>query len=115
MHWQFTSYTFPVLASAVISSALAITAWYRRPAPGATPFFLLMLAMTVWSLGYALELASQNLSSAIVWDDIAVVGAICAPTLWLIFTLHYSGRARWLVRQNLILLAIEPLLTLLLV
>lgn len=115
MHWQFTSYTFPVLASAVISSVLALTAWYRRPAPGATPFCLLMLAMTVWSLGYALELASPNVSSAFFWDDIAVLGAICVPTLWLIFTLHYSGRARWLERQNLIVLTIEPLLTLLLV
>ncbi len=115
MHWQLTSYTFPVLASAVISSALALAAWYRRPAPGAKPLSLLMLAMTVWSLGYALELASPDSSSALVWNDFAVLGAICAPTLWLIFTLHYSGRARWLERQNLILLTIEPVLTLLLV
>jgi PAS domain S-box-containing protein len=115
MIWQFTTYTFLTLASAVVSSVLALTAWYRRPAPGATPFCLLMLAMAVWALGFALELASPNLSSAIVWDGIAVLGAISAPTLWLIFTLHYGGRVRWLERQSLILLTIEPLLTLLLV
>jgi hypothetical protein len=115
MVWQFTTYTFLALASAVVSSALALTAWYRRPAPGAGPFCLLMLSMTVWSLGYALKLAGPNMQSALVLNNVAVLGAICAPPLWLIFTLHYSGRTEWLARQNLALLLIEPLVTLLLI
>jgi N-terminal 7TM region of histidine kinase len=108
MVWQFTTYTFLALASAVVSSALALTAWYRRPAPGAGPFCLLMLSMTVWSPGYALKLAGPNMQSALVLNNVAVLGAICAPPLWLIFTLHYSGRTEWLARQNLALLLIEP-------
>jgi PAS domain S-box-containing protein len=115
MHWHFTLYVFPALASAVVSSALALTSWHRRPAPGATSFCLLMLAIAEWSLGYALELASSDLSSVLWWNNVVWLGAICTPTLWLTFALHYTGRARWLVRQNLALLIVEPLATLLLV
>ncbi|TMD67051.1 MAG: hypothetical protein E6I97_23460 [Chloroflexi bacterium] len=49
MHWQFTPYVFPVAASAIISAALALTAWYRRQAPGAIAFCLLMLAVAEYS------------------------------------------------------------------
>src|SRR6266849_5426937 len=115
MHWQLIPYIFPALVSAVILAALAVAAWHRRPAPGAVLFCLLMLAMAEWSLGYALELASPALSSALLWHDIAWLGAIAAPTLWLAFTLLYTGRERWLARQNLALLIVEPLVTLLLI
>jgi PAS domain S-box-containing protein len=115
MHWQFTPYVFPVIASAVVSAALASYAWHRRPAPGATSFSLLMLAVAEWSLAYALELVSSDLPAALFWDNIGWLGAAFAPTLWLIFVLQYTGRARWLTRRNIALLMVEPLVTLLLV
>lgn len=115
MHWQFTPYGFPMLASALISVLLAITAWRRRPAPGALPFCLLMLAMAEWSLGYVRQLASFTLFWAHFWNNAAWVGAIAAPTLWLLFALRFTGRGRWLARQNLALLMIEPLFILLLI
>ncbi len=55
------------------------------------------------------------MSSALWWDNFVWLGATCAPTLWLTFALRYTGRARWLVRQNLALLIVEPFVTLLLV
>ncbi|MFL5657872.1 MAG: histidine kinase N-terminal 7TM domain-containing protein, partial [Ktedonobacteraceae bacterium] len=70
MHWQSTPFVLLVLTAAVISAWLALTAWHRRPAPGATAFCLLMLAVAEWSLGYALELASPDLPTTIFWDNI---------------------------------------------
>ena len=115
MHWQFTPYVSPVIVSALVSAALAFSAWRRRSAPGAASFSLLMLAVAEWSLAYALELVSPNLQVALFWDNIAWIGAACAPTLWLAFVLQYTGRARWLTRRNIAILVIEPLVTLLLV
>lgn len=115
MHWHFTPYVLPVAASAVISAWLALAAWHRRHAPGATVFCLLMLAVAEWALGYALELGSSGLPATLFWDNSAWLGAVCAPTLWLAFALHYTGRARWLSRTIVALLFVEPLVTLLLV
>jgi PAS domain S-box-containing protein len=115
MHWQFTPYVFLVIASAAVSAALARYAWHRRPAPGATSFSLLMLAVAEWSLAYALELFSTDLPTILFWDNLTWLGAAFAPTLWLIFVLQYTGRARWLSRRNIAILMVEPLVTLLLV
>jgi PAS domain S-box-containing protein len=115
MHWQFTPYVFLVIASAAVSAALARYAWHRRPAPGATSFSMLMLAVAEWSLAYALELFSTDLPTILFWDNLTWLGAAFAPTLWLAFVLQYTGRARWLSRRNIAILMVEPLVTLLLV
>jgi PAS domain S-box-containing protein len=115
MHWHFTPYVLPVTASVVICIWLALIGWRRRPAPGATAFCLLMLAVAEWALGYALELVSSGLPTALFWDNIEWLGSVSAPTLWLVFALHYTGRARWLSRPLVTFLFVEPLVTLLLV
>src|SRR5436305_13376917 len=109
MHWHFTLYVLPVAASAVICAWLAYIAWHRRPAPGAISFCLLMLAVAEWSLAYALELASPDLSTTLFWDNVAWLGGVSAPSLWLAFALQYTGRSGWLPRRTMIILGIEPL------
>lgn len=115
MHWQFTPYVLPVVASALASAALVLSLWHRRPAPGAVSFSLLMLSVAEWSLGYALEVVSADSSTALFWDNVAWLGAAFAPTLWLVFVLQYTGRAAWLTRRSVAVLVVEPLVTLLLV
>jgi PAS domain S-box-containing protein len=115
MHWQHTPYTLPLIISAAISAALALFAWRRRPVSGATPVALLMLAVAQWQLGYALELASADLPSQLLWAKVEYLGMVMVPVAWLAFVFQYTGRERWLARRNLALLAIEPLVTLLLV
>ena len=115
MHWQLTPLVLPVFASAVVSVALALFIWLRRSTAGALSFSLLMLAVAEWSLAYVLELVSHDLPTALFCDNLTWLGAAGAPTLWFVFVLQYTGRTRWLTRRNLALLAIEPLVTLLLV
>src|SRR5258707_14781279 len=115
MHWQFTPYVFPVAASAVVSAVVAVAIWRRRPAPGSIAFSLLMLAVAEWSLTYALELVSADLPTALFWDNMTWIGAAIAPMLWLIFVLQYTGRTEWLARRNIVILMVEPLVTVLLV
>ena len=114
MHWQFTPYILPVIASAAVSATVAGSIWRRRPVSGATSFCLLMLAVAEWSLAYALELVSADLPTILFWDNISWLGAAFAPTLWLVFALQYTGRANRLMRRNIAILVVEPLVTLLL-
>jgi PAS domain S-box-containing protein len=114
MDWQFTPYLLPVIASAV-SAALAFVAWQRRHAPGGVPFCLLMLSVAEWSLAYTIELAGPNLATTVFWDNVAWFGAATAPTFWFVFALEYTGRVRKLSPRTILLLAIEPAITVLLV
>jgi PAS domain S-box-containing protein len=115
MHWQYTPYAPPLVIAALVSILLAVHAWRRRPAPGATISAAMMLAVAVWSLGYALELSSADLPSIVFWARIEYLGIVSGPVAALLLALAYTGRERWLTRRRLSLLAIVPLLTLLLI
>lgn len=114
MHWQYTPYILPLFAAAAISVVLALYAWRRRSSPGVAPFILLTLAVAEWSLGYAFQLASTDLAAKLFWSKVRYLGIVVVPTVWLILVLQHTGLEKWLARRNLILLAIEPLATLLL-
>jgi len=74
-----------------------------------------MLAVAEWSLGYALELGSGDLPTKVFWAKVEYLGIVTVPVMWLLFSLQYTGRKKWLTRRNLALLAIEPAVMLLLV
>lgn len=93
---------------------MSLYAWRRHPASGAAVFSLLTLAVALWSLTYALELASANLAAKIFWGKIQYVSIASLPLLWFVFALYYADRSRWLTRRNLGLLAAIPVITILL-
>jgi len=94
---------------------IAIYVWRRRPAPGATALFFFMAGATIWSFGYAMELASLSLDAKLFWAKVQYLGIVTVPTMMLIIALEYSGQERWLRRRFMILLAIEPIIVGLLV
>ena len=114
MHWQYNPYVLPLLIAAAVSVALAFYAWRRRPASGAAPVALLMLAVAVWQLGYALEMGSAEVPSKLFWARVQYLGIAMVPVTWLAFALQYTGWEKWLTRRNVALLTIMPVATLLL-
>jgi PAS domain S-box-containing protein len=115
MHWQSTPYVVPLLATALIAVALAIYSWRKRPAPGATPFFIMMLAVAEWTFGYVLELSSADLQSIVMWAKIEYLGIVIGPVAALVLALEYTGHENWLTLRGRLLLTIVPITTVALV
>lgn len=115
MHFYYTPYILPLVASSIVAGLVSVYVWQRRTtASGAVPLVLLGLASAVWSLGYALEIAGGDLPTKIVWGKIQYLGIVTIPLLWVIFTYSYASKGILLTRRLLILLSIVPLVTLLL-
>lgn len=93
MDWQYNTYTIPLLISAAVSSAVALFAWRRRPAPAAAPLTAAMMTVVFWAMGYALELASIDLVTKIFWAKAQYLGIVSVSVSWLVFALAYY-RAR---------------------
>jgi hypothetical protein len=110
MRWQFSPYLTPVIIAAAISIILAVLLWRRRSRPGATSLMVMMLAVTRWLLGYAIEMASIDPGTKIIWHTIEFVGFTLVPTCWLIFALEFTGKKKWLKFRWLALWFVEPLL-----
>jgi PAS domain S-box-containing protein len=115
MHWQSTPYVVPLLATALIAAALAIYSWRKRPAPGAAPFFIMMLAVAEWTFGYALELSSADLQSIVFWAKIEYLGIVVGPVAALVLALEYTGHESWLTFRGRVMLTIVPIITVALV
>ena len=107
-------YVAPLLLGAVALIAVALLAWRRRGAAGATPLLVLTLLGAAWPFGYAWELVGDDFSTKVLWAKVEYLGIATGPTAWLWLTIEYTGRARWLTRR-LALLALEPVVMLLLV
>jgi len=113
MSLQWTPYSLVLAFAAIISAVAASFAWKRRAASGAIPFAVFMLGLSLWALGDALIWASANLSSQAFWNNLSYLGIVMVPTSWFIFAFQYTGLQKWLGKREVVLLCIEPVLTLL--
>lgn len=107
----YTAYMIPALGSAVICLILARFAWSRRPSLGSTSFTLLTATIALWSLAYAIEIASVSLADKILWAKVQYAAIVSVPVFWLILALQYTGRDKFLNRRTYLLLTLCPLIT----
>lgn len=91
--------------------ALAWYVWRRRSARAAGALLIMLLAVGFWTLSYAIELSSRQVSTARVWSGLKFVGIVALPPALWSFVMEYTGRGR-LSRRTMALLAIEPVLVL---
>ena len=92
--WYFTPYTIPLLLTAATSGLLILYVRRYQNTPGADPLSALLLAVSVWSLGYALELGSASLATKIFWSNVAYVGIVTVPVAWLVFSAYPKTMSR---------------------
>jgi len=98
----------------MFSGAAAIYTWGRRSSPGASYLALLLLSTTIWSFGYAMELANTEKQAMYFWLRIEYLG-ISFMSLWcLLFAFRYTGLDKWLTLRNIAAMAVIPVMTLLL-
>lgn len=108
MRWQPTPYSLPLAAFAVGAALLAVLTLRRRPAPGASPLAVLMVAVSVWCFGYWLELAGVAYDTKIFWARFKYFGIVTVPATWIVFVLEYTGHIQRLTWRLLALLMIQP-------
>ncbi len=92
----------PHLVSAALLVWLLALTWIRRREPLAPWLAGVFGALLLWTVGYALELASASLAAKLFWADLQFVGLLAIPVLWLGVTQRALGwadiaRSRWLV------------------
>lgn len=115
MHFQYTSYTFPLVISSILTGFVALYVSQRSTTTsGGTALALLALACAEWSLGYALEIAGMDLPTKIFWGKSQYIGIVMVPLLWVIFAYSYSTKGPRMTRRTVSLLSVVPLITLIL-
>jgi diguanylate cyclase (GGDEF)-like protein/PAS domain S-box-containing protein len=114
MTLDIAAFGIALLISSILSGIASIIAW-RRSVPGALALSLLMFFMMIWSGSYAVQWLVDSPALKLVAPNFAYIGIVSIPTLFLVFSLSFVNQNQWFRKQILLLLAIEPLITLILV
>jgi PAS domain-containing protein len=110
-----TLHVLLLAVSAAVTAALAGFAWRRRQEPGALPFVLLMVAVTVWTGCYATGLVTLNPRWRPLWESVQWFGTATVPVWFLLFALEYTGNDDLITRRSVAGLLAVPAATLALV
>lgn len=101
MEWVITPAAGVLFGTTAISLTLAGVAIGRHSRGEGRAFALLMGAVAAWCLAAGIEAASVSVSAKIFWSKLEYVGNGSTASLFLLFAVYHSGRARWLARGTL--------------
>ena len=108
-------YSVLLLIAAIICASIAVVAWKRRNiGPVASTAALFMLATSWWGVTYAVHWSGLLQPGNLFWLDATYPGVVLVPATFLAFSLRFTGRGDWLTRKRIAILAVEPLVTLVL-
>jgi len=112
MEFQYHPYTVLLIVSSLLSFGVAFIAWRRRGAPGAVMMTVSSLALALWSLCYGLMWLNTDFAAQLFWLNMMYLGAVIVPLSTFILILQVMHKDHWLTRNRILLLCIEPVLTL---
>ncbi len=96
----------------IVSLIIAAVIWTRRPAPGASPFIILMLIIAVWIIIRTFDIAAVDFSVKVLLSKILYFTTVAISISWLFFALDYTGSKWWKRPRNILLLLAVPYVTL---
>ena len=91
-----------------LTAGIAYRTFVGWKKPGARTFGFLMLAMTVWSAFYLLEIILPTISLKIASRKILYLGMGISPPLWLGFALRYTGINQWWSQRGRVFMLTVP-------
>ncbi|MDY7081246.1 MAG: histidine kinase N-terminal 7TM domain-containing protein, partial [Halobacteria archaeon] len=109
MLFQYTPYTVPLLLATLLGVVSAFMVWKRRDSKAENWFFLVMVAVAVWSFSNLVIVSSTSLGTKLLWFKILLVVSMFLPLAVFVFTLHYTGRKSRITNSLLIALGIIQL------
>jgi diguanylate cyclase (GGDEF)-like protein len=104
-------YSAILMVAGIACLVIAVMIWYsRRGATGATSLAILLLALCLWDITYAIFWTDLPGPTPYFWLDITLVGAFIVPTTLLVFSLEHAHLQKWLNPPIRFALFIEPTL-----
>ena len=112
MNWEFRWILLIPLLAAGMTAGVAVYAVSRwRVAVWVPYFFALMVAISIWSLGYTFEIAALELATKILFAKIEYLGIATVSLFWFLFAAHYAGNGKAVTGWRLLWLGLIPLVT----
>ena len=103
------------ILAAVFYALLGLYAWRKRPAVAVVSFAWVMLAGSIWSFMYGLEILLPTLFAKLLAVNLEYIGIVIMPVFLFFFALDFTGRSHILTPKIQAWLWSVPILALLLI
>ena len=118
MNIQSTTYnnTLILILSFFVISTFFI--YFQKPFKKriwSVPIFIILFGCIIWIIGNFFELIFIDTNVKIFFYSFQNLGIMLIPVSWFIFSLLYSGYQKWATLRNIIILAIIPFTTTILI
>ena len=100
--------TLPVWITLTVAMTLVALEWTSRTLPIRVPLVFLMVAISVFTVGYLGEILAPDQGTMEAWNLLEMSALIVLPSLFLIFVVSYLGREDIMDRKRLFLLYLVP-------
>jgi PAS domain S-box-containing protein len=98
--------------AAIVLIATAVIAWPRRHSTHwVLPFLGLALAISIWLIGYALELSIDTFEGKLFWAQTEYIGIAFTPITWFLFAYQFLHQDSRQAKSWVPLLSIIPIIT----
>ena len=98
MQFSYTPLMWPFVGSLIITIFLAFYAYRNRHLPAAPTFGIVMVALTIWTACYLMELISVTLQAKTFWASAKYLGGTSAPAMWFVLALRLTNHEHWIKR-----------------
>lgn len=112
MLYNFPAFTIVFFIGGFLALFLAAITWMKRPAAGALPLAIFLLAAAEWTFANALEVGAVELADKVFWGKMMYFGLINTGILWIYFVVDFTGRNWWKKARYLLILYIIPVISL---
>ncbi|HEY0897675.1 MAG TPA: histidine kinase N-terminal 7TM domain-containing protein, partial [Sphingobacteriaceae bacterium] len=76
---------------------------------------MMMSATGIWGITYGMQFTTSSFDQIMFWTYLEYVGIAVLPPLWLIFTITYAGKEKFLTRNRILALFLVPIATVVMV
>jgi PAS domain S-box-containing protein len=111
MNQDFTIYSIFFIGTSVVSFFVAFIAFQRKSAVGAKELAWLMIAAGTGAFCLIFETITTVAAEKIFWAKLEYLGGLTTPVFYLIFVLRFTGKEKFLLKRNIILLFLIPAIT----
>lgn len=95
----------------MLLSFMFVYSFLRGKSSYAKVLGVLSLTLQVYHLGYLMEINASTLTEMIFWNQIQYLGIPFFPSLWLIISMLYTGKSKYLQGARSLLIFAVPVLT----
>ncbi len=115
MDFVFRPFVLPYIIGAVISLVVALLVLQRQNAKGSLALAVLMFDFALWAGADAVRWSLADPGAQPFWIGLSHAVFVPAPLTFLIFVAQLTELDRWMTPRNLLLLAVEPVATILVI